>query len=100
MTLPSATSAREPNRPHCAHAYGIADPFLREGTWVAARTCWMRSIQDGGTTGACIRLMVCDFERERRGIGLEGESQAVDARCGAVLDAELQLLAIATQVEI
>lgn len=38
-------------------------------------------------------------EREPE-IGLEGERQAVDARGGAVLDAELQLLATATQVEI
>jgi hypothetical protein len=40
------------------------------------------------------------LERERRRVGFEGELQPVDARCGAMLDIKVEVLAVTTQIEV
>jgi hypothetical protein len=45
-------------------------------------------------------LLVGNLQGERWGIGLEREQQSFSAGGGAMFDAELQLLTVATQIKI
>ena len=79
-----------------AHTRGIAQLALREGCFCLSENLF--EALPGGRLGVLgfSGLLVYQLEREGRGVGFEGELQAIGAGCGAMLDAQLQVLAIAT----
>jgi len=84
-----------------AHAGDIAQLALGEGRFAVGQDL-LDTLQGGGLdrSGRLSWVAVDDSERERRWICAKGEAQPILARCGAMLNGKIEVLALSAQIEV